>query len=32
MRDWKDFIIRMPYQLLKRRPTLLKPKDPIRKG
>ncbi len=32
MSDWKDFIIRMPYQLLKGRPTLLKPKDPIRKG
>ncbi|MFE4713751.1 MULTISPECIES: spore germination protein [Paenibacillus] len=32
LRDWKDFIIRLPLHLLKRRPALLKPKDPIRKG
>jgi spore germination protein len=32
MRDWKDFIIRLPLQMFRRRPALLKPKDPIRKG
>ncbi|KGE19530.1 spore germination protein [Paenibacillus wynnii] len=32
MSDWKDFFIRMPLQFMKRRPTLLKPKNPIRKG
>lgn len=30
--DWKDFVFRMPLQLLTGRPTLLKPKDPLRKG
>lgn len=30
--DWIDFIFRMPLQFMKRRPELLKPKDPIRKG
>ncbi|MEK8130535.1 spore germination protein [Paenibacillus filicis] len=32
MRDWKDFMIRLPLQMLRRRPSLLDPKDPIRKG
>ena len=32
MSDWKDFVFRMPLQLLTGRPTLLKPKDPLRKG
>jgi spore germination protein len=32
MRDWKDFIVRLPLQMFRRRPALLKPKDPIRKG
>lgn len=30
--DWKDFIIRMPLSMMKRRPKMLQPKDPIRKG
>ncbi|MEN1936827.1 spore germination protein [Paenibacillus sp. 102] len=30
--DWKDFVIRMPLQMMKRRPTMMKPKDSIRKG
>jgi spore germination protein len=30
--NWKDFIFRMPFQFLTGRPTLLKPKDPLRKG
>ncbi|WP_420819764.1 spore germination protein [Paenibacillus monticola] len=30
IRDWKDFIIRMPLQFMKRRPELLKPKEPRR--
>ncbi|MEK3968246.1 spore germination protein [Paenibacillus sp. FSL H7-0323] len=32
IKDWKDFIFRMPLQFLTGRPTLLKPKDPRRKG
>ncbi|ULO07027.1 spore germination protein [Paenibacillus sp. 19GGS1-52] len=32
MRDWKDFVVRVPLQFMKRRPALLKPKGPIRKG
>ncbi|MFF2909507.1 spore germination protein [Paenibacillus sp. NPDC057934] len=32
LKDWKDFIIRLPLHLLKRRPAILKSKDPIRKG
>lgn len=31
MSDLRDFIIRIPLQLMKRRPALLQPKDPIRK-
>ncbi|MGN7762775.1 spore germination protein [Paenibacillus sp. 22594] len=30
--DWKDFIFRMPLQFLRRRPAMMKPKDPMRKG
>lgn len=30
--DWKDFVFRMPLQFLTGRPTLFKPKDPLRKG
>lgn len=30
--DWKDFMVRMPLKMMKRRPKLLKPKDTIRKG
>lgn len=30
--DWKDFVFRMPLQFLTGRPTMLKPKDPLRKG
>ncbi|MEH6852074.1 spore germination protein [Bacillus sp. 491mf] len=30
--DWKDFIVRAPFQMMKRRPEMLHPKDPIRKG
>ncbi|QTD39801.1 spore germination protein [Sporosarcina sp. Te-1] len=29
--DWKDFFVRMPLMMMKRRPNLLRPKDPIRK-
>ncbi|MBT2293076.1 spore germination protein [Paenibacillus albidus] len=32
IRDWKDFIIRMPLQFLRKRPALMKPKNPRRKG
>ncbi|KUF32756.1 MULTISPECIES: spore germination protein [Lysinibacillus] len=30
--DWKDFMVRMPFRVMKHRPRLLKPKDSIRKG
>ncbi|MEI4828399.1 spore germination protein [Bacillus sp. FJAT-53711] len=30
--DWKDFLVRMPFQMMKRRPKMLNPKDSIRKG
>lgn len=30
--DWKDFLIRLPIQSMKRRPDILKPGDKIRKG
>ncbi|PEB48785.1 spore germination protein [Bacillus pseudomycoides] len=30
--DWKDFMIRMPLQMMKRRPKMLNMKDSIRKG
>jgi len=30
--DWKDFLIRVPLAAMKRRPKMLKPKQPIRKG
>ncbi|MGM7723564.1 spore germination protein [Metabacillus sp. Hm71] len=29
--DWKDFIVRMPFQMMKRRPKMMHPKDPSRK-
>ncbi|MBD5798621.1 spore gernimation protein [Bacillus pseudomycoides] len=30
--DWKDFVIRMPLQMMKRRPKMMNMKDSIRKG
>ena len=30
--DWKDFVVRMPLQMMKRRPKMMNTKDPIRKG
>lgn len=30
--DWKDFMLRMPLMMMKRRPMLLKTKNPVRKG
>lgn len=30
--DWKDFMVRMPFQMMKRRPKMMHTKDPIRKG
>ncbi|OXS53050.1 spore germination protein [Cohnella sp. CIP 111063] len=30
--DWKDFLVRAPLAAMKRRPQMLKPKQPIRKG
>lgn len=30
--DWKDFIIRFPLKVLKQRPSMLNPKDPVRKS
>ncbi|MGG3443169.1 spore germination protein [Bacillus nitratireducens] len=30
--DWKDFIVRMPIQMMKRRPKMLNLKDYVRKG
>lgn len=30
--DWKDFMVRMPLQVMKRRPKMMHTKDPIRKG
>ncbi len=30
--DWKDFMVRMPLQMMKRRPKMMQTKDPIRKG
>ncbi|WP_419866080.1 spore germination protein [Paenibacillus jamilae] len=32
LKDWKDFIIRVPFQFMKNRPILLKHKDPKRRG
>lgn len=32
LNDWKDFLVRMPLMLMKRRPEMMKTKDPIRKG
>nr|WP_044642993.1 spore germination protein [Risungbinella massiliensis] len=29
--DWKDFLVRLPLQMMKRRPKILQSKDPIRK-
>ncbi len=29
--DWKDFIVRMPFQMMKRRPKMLHPTDSLRK-
>lgn len=30
--DWKDFMVRMPIQMMKRRPKMLNLKDYVRKG
>jgi spore germination protein len=30
--DWKDFLIRLPIRLMKKRPGILKPGDKMRKG
>jgi spore germination protein len=30
LRDWKDFIVRMPIQIMKKRPKLLKTDDSSR--
>jgi len=30
--DWKDFMIRMPLMMMKRRPKIMQTKDSIRKG
>jgi spore germination protein len=30
--DWKDFMVRMPLQMMKRRPKMMHTKDQIRKG
>lgn len=30
--DWKDFVVRLPLQMLKRRPKMMHSKDPVRKG
>lgn len=30
--DWEDFMVRMPLQMMKRRPKMMHTKDPIRKG
>ncbi|WP_373458099.1 spore germination protein [Paenibacillus harenae] len=32
LNDWKDFILRMPLTMMKRRPKMLKTKDKVRKG
>lgn len=32
LRDWKDFMVRMPLQMMKRRPKMMHTKDQIRKG
>ncbi|MFC0560303.1 spore germination protein [Halalkalibacter alkalisediminis] len=32
IKDWKDFIIRMPLKMMKRRPKMMHTKDSIRKG
>lgn len=32
LRDWKDFVVRMPIKMIKRRPKMLHTKDPVRKG
>ncbi|WP_404519731.1 MULTISPECIES: spore germination protein [unclassified Paenibacillus] len=32
LRDWKDYMIRAPLHFMKRRPRLLNPKQPKRKG
>ena len=29
--DWKDFFVRMPLMMMKRRPNMLQPKDSVRK-
>jgi spore germination protein len=29
--DWKDFMVRMPFQMMKRRPKMMHTKNPIRK-
>ncbi|MBY0598744.1 spore germination protein [Bacillus bingmayongensis] len=30
--DWKDFMVRMPLRMMKRRPKMMHSKDPTRKG
>ncbi|MFD4817678.1 spore germination protein [Peribacillus butanolivorans] len=30
--DWKDFMVRLPLMMMKRRPKMMHTKDPIRKG
>ncbi|MGY4797200.1 spore germination protein [Lysinibacillus fusiformis] len=32
LNDWKDFMVRVPLKMMKRRPKMIKTKDPIRKG
>lgn len=32
LRDWKDYVVRMPIKMMKRRPKMLHTKDPVRKG
>ncbi|MEC0236873.1 spore germination protein [Paenibacillus kribbensis] len=32
LKDWKDYLIRAPFQFMKNRPILLKHKDPKRQG
>jgi spore germination protein len=32
LNDWKDFMVRMPLMMMKRRPKMMQTKDPTRKG
>ncbi|NOU92675.1 spore germination protein [Paenibacillus sp. LMG 31456] len=32
LNDWKDFMLRMPLMMMKRRPKMMHTKDPLRKG